>query len=254
MKEISFNRGAIEASDCVANAWELVKRRFGLYLGAGLITVLLISCIPFLNFFLIGPMLGGFAYLVLKDMRDEPVDFGMVFKGFEKFLPLMLIGLVQAIPGIIVQVLQWTVDLPQMLGGRGSDAAAPTLGAYPMISGMLAIFFIGYFLFQMVWNAALIFAIPLIVEHDVSIGEAIRLSLSAVFGNIGGLISLWLISIVVSLLGFIALCVGIFVAIPVIYASYVIAYRMVFPLTDMNMNNYAPPPPDAYDGGFGRGM
>ncbi|MEJ7848726.1 MAG: hypothetical protein WKF92_11630 [Pyrinomonadaceae bacterium] len=66
MAEIQFVRGAIDASDCVANAFELIKRRFGLYLGAGLVTILVISCVPFVNFFLLGPIMGGFSYIVLK--------------------------------------------------------------------------------------------------------------------------------------------------------------------------------------------
>jgi hypothetical protein len=84
-----YQKGAIDAGGCVSQAWELVKRNFGLYIGAGLVTILLISCIPFVNFFLIGPMMGGFAYIVLRDLRNEPIDFGMLFKGFEKFVPLM---------------------------------------------------------------------------------------------------------------------------------------------------------------------
>jgi hypothetical protein len=254
MKEISFNRGAIEASECFTSAWGLVTRRFGLYIGAGLITVLLISCIPIVNFILMGPMMGGFAYLVLRDMRDEPVDFGMIFKGFEKFLPLMVVGLIQAIPGIIFQIIQWTVDIGKMAtGGRSQSASQmPDLSMY--LVGPVVIVFIGYFIFSIIWHAALVFAVPLIVEHDVSVGEAIRLSFSAVFSNVGGLIVLFLLASVVGLLGVLAICLGIFVAIPVIYTANVLAYSMVFPRADTAIN-YAPPSPDAYDdGSFGRGM
>ena len=83
MTNIQFYRSAIDASECVSNAWELVKRNIGLYIGAGVVTVILIGCIPIVNFFLLGPMMGGFSYLVLRDMRNEPVDFGMLFKGFD---------------------------------------------------------------------------------------------------------------------------------------------------------------------------
>lgn len=254
MTEIQFVRGAIDASDCIANAFELVKRRFWLYIGVGLVTILAISCIPFVNFVLLGPMMGGFSYLVLKDMRNEPVDFGMLFKGFEKFVPLMVIGLIQAIPGIILQVIQYTVDLASLPGGLGlPSSGSPTeLGGVSFFPGGIMIFYFGYFIFQMIWSLALTFAIPLIIEHGTDLGETIRLSFSAVFANLGGLILMAILGFVVGLLGVLAVCIGVFVAIPIVFAANVFAYRMVFPIQAGDLN-YSPPPPDAYDGSFGRG-
>jgi hypothetical protein len=254
MTNLNYLSGAIDASGCVGQAWELFKRNPGLYLGAGLVTLLLISCIPFVNFFLLGPMMGGFAYIVLHDLRDEPVEFGMLFKGFEKFVPLMVLGLIQAIPGIIFQIVQYTVDLSRLMaGGRAGGAEFYQVsGPQAGLTAGLIILFIGYFLFQMLWNAALTFAIPLVVEHDASIGEAIRLSFGAVFSNLGGLIVLVILNFLVALIGFCALCVGIFVAIPITFASYVIAYRHVFPYFDRSNFNVTPPPPTEYGGGYGQ--
>jgi uncharacterized membrane protein len=260
MDSIQYQRGAIDAGGCVSQAWELVKRNLGLYIGVGLVTMILISCIPFVNFFLIGPMMGGFAYIVLRDLRDEPVDFGMLFKGFEKFLPLMVLGLIQAIPGILFQILQYVVDLSSLALGTLTPIAASSEFAEPGLSTLqagaftgLAIVFLGYFVLQMLWNAALTFAIPLVIERNASIGDAITLSLGAVFSNLGGLIVLVIINFLVGLLGVIACFIGIFVAMPVTLASYVIAYRYVFPYFEPSNVNTAPPPPDTY-GNFGRGM
>jgi uncharacterized membrane protein len=113
--------------------------------------------------------------------------------------------------------------------------------------------FFGYLLFQLIWNAALLFAIPLIIENEISIGEAIKLSLSAVFANLGGIILLMILSTVVAFLGLLVLCVGIFVAIPVTWAANVFAYRQVFPLLDRTVHS-TPPPPSAYGSSFGQGM
>jgi hypothetical protein len=258
MTNIQFYKSAIDASECVSNAWELVKRNIGLYIGAGVVTVILIGCIPIVNFFLLGPMMGGFSYLVLRDMRNEPIDFGMLFKGFEKFLPLMIMGLIQAIPGIIFQVIQYSVDIAQLVGkqtGTSGDfyqSSPPLDGLAAGLTAGLVIIFVGYFIFQIIWNAALTFAIPLIIEHDVGIGEAIRLSFGAVFGNVGGLIVLYFWSILISLLGMLAICLGLLVAIPVIYAANVFAYRQVFPLLEDRFQS-TPPPPETY-GNFGQGV
>jgi uncharacterized membrane protein len=198
--------------------------------------------------------MGGFSYIVLRDMRNEPVEFGMLFKGFEKFVPLMVIGLIQMIPAIVFQIFQWTTDLARVSmtsGRRNGDVSDPL--AVGMAFGTLAVFF-GYIIFQMIWQAALIFAVPLIIENDgISIGEAVRLSLSAVFANVGGLILLMIMGFLVGLLGLIAFCVGLLVAIPVMWVANVFAYRQVFPLLDRSFYT-GPPPPSAYGSTFGQGI
>lgn len=258
MENIHFERGAIDAGGCISNGWELVKRNFGLYVGVGLVAMIMVSCIPIVNFFLLGPVMGGIAYIVLKDMRDEPVDFGMLFKGFEKFVPLMVVGVIQAIPGIIFQIIQWTVDLSRLAGGsRVGDATFYQSGGVEPLQAALAggifVLFLVYMIFQLIWNAALIFAIPLIVENDIGVIDAIKISFSAVFGNLGGLFVLSLLAGLVGLLGVLALCFGIFVAIPVVWAANVFAYRQVFPKVEQYFN-MAPPPPSAYGSNFGNGI
>src|SRR5689334_9503448 len=141
MENTQYRSGAIDASDCVSQAWELVKRNLGLYIGAFVVLWLFMACIPIINFFLIGPMMGGFAYIVLRDLRNEPVDFGMLFKGFEKFVPLMVLGLIQAIPGIVLQIFQWTIDFASLMGAPpttgGTDFFQASSGPTPLQSGVL---------------------------------------------------------------------------------------------------------------------
>ena len=250
MENIEFRRGAIDAGDCIGCAWELVKRNLGLYLGAGLLTLILVSCIPCINFVLFGPIIGGFTFIVLRDMRGEPIDFGMLFKGFDKFLPLMIMGLIQAIPGIIFQMIQWTSDIAQIfMVPAASDGNFFQDAEQPLIAVGVIILFIAYFIFQIVWNFALIFAIPLIMEHNLGVVDAAKISISAVFGNFGGLVILTLAGTLVALLGVVALCVGIFVAIPVVWAANVVAYRHVFALDDDDLNSFSRPP--AYGSIFG---
>ncbi|MEP6787310.1 MAG: hypothetical protein ABJB40_02685, partial [Acidobacteriota bacterium] len=143
MMEPQFRSGAINAGECVSNAWEQIKQNYGLYLGVSLLAMLLTGCIPCLNVFLIGPIMGGVFYFALRDMRREPVEFGMMFKGFEKFVPLMVIGVIQSIPGVIAQFVQYGVRFSQFATGRGSgrgfqsfQSLDPSLG---IATGMLII-------------------------------------------------------------------------------------------------------------------
>ncbi|MGH9820917.1 MAG: hypothetical protein ACRD43_12165, partial [Pyrinomonadaceae bacterium] len=179
------------------------------------------------------PMLGGFTYIVLQDANDEPVDFGMLFRGFQKFLPLLVIGLVQAVPAFAVAGLALAASAT---GGFGFPSASdmvtqnPATGAISFgLSVGMVMWIIGYCAFAIIWGWALTFAIPLIIEHGVGIGDAIKLSFGATFSNVGRLFVLGLWGALVGLLGVLALFVGIFVAIPVIQAAGVLAYRQVFP-------------------------
>jgi hypothetical protein len=218
-------------------------------------SIVLIGCIPFIGTLLFGPVLGGFYYFVLRDMRNEPVDFGMMFKGFEKFLPLMLVGLIQAAPSLIATILQYTVDVARLFGGAaGRDANLYQSSSDAVFAGLsmgILIVVVVLSLLGAVWSVILTFAIPLVMEHDLSVMDALLTSVKASFSNPGGLIVLIILEALVGLLGFIALCVGIFVAIPVVYAANVFAYRMVFPYSDGPNINTAPPPPTEYGGTYG---
>jgi hypothetical protein len=252
MTPVNYQRRAIDPRGSIDQAWELVKRRIWLYIGATLV-MLLAQQLPYVGYFLVAPMTGGFAYIVLHDLKDEPIDFVMLFKGFEKFLPLVALTLIQAAPALLVVGIAY---LAPTLGLFGNPFPAtsdimnqdPVTGAISYgISAGVVIWVIGYVAFSIIWGWALTFAIPLIIEHGVSIGDAIKLSFAAAFSNIGGLFVLGLWSGLVALLGVLALFVGLFVAMPVIQAAQVIAYRQVFPPLNDPRPDMPPPTESIYE-------
>jgi len=254
--EITFNRGAISAGECVSTAWEMIKAKYGFYLGMSLLAWVMISCIPCLNIFLMGPVMGGIFYVGLRDMKNEPIDFGMMFKGFENFVPLMVIGLIQSIPAIISQVAQYSLRIGELLNGgaprRGGATFFQSQGALPDIIpgvGLVVILIVAavFIVFAFFWWAVFFFAIPLAMDRNLPVVDAIKLSARAAMGNIGGLLVLMIIEILVVLLGMLLLCVGLLlVSIPVIFLTNVVVYRMVFPASDDSPFKYNPPDPSAY--------
>jgi len=253
MNEPRYNAGAIDASACISNGWELIKPNYWMYFGITILTMLMVSCIPCVNFFIAGPVMGGLYFVFLRDMRGEPVDFGMMFKGFEKFLPLMIVGIVQSVPEIIAQILRITVDLGR-LGLMGNSESSNA--GFAMASGMMVLVALAIFVFVIigvVWRVLLIFAIPLVMEHNLNPVAAMKLSAQAAMSNLGGLILLFILEFLIGMLGVIMLCVGIFFVMPILYAANAFAYRQVFPMVE-NIFQNIPPPPDTYDGNFGRGM
>ena len=256
MNSVQYVSGAINPGDCIGGAWTLVTRKLGMYIGLGIVMMLMLGCIPFLNWVMFGPVMGGFYYLVLRDMRDEPADFGMLFKGFEKFLPLMLAGLVQIAPSILATIIQYTVDAARLVGtvsqGSGDINFYQTTGdtVFAGITAGVLVVVITLSLIGIVWSVALTFAVPLIMEHDLAVGDALITSLKAAASNPGGLIVLIILEVLVGLLGLLAICLGLLVAIPVIYAANVFAYRQVFPHIERTFN-MTPPPPTEYGGTYG---
>lgn len=94
MTNIQFQRNAIDASGAFSSAWEQVKGSYGTYLGASLVAMILISCLSCISWFLVGPTLGGIYYVAARGHRGEPVEFGMMFEGFKKFVPLMAVPVI----------------------------------------------------------------------------------------------------------------------------------------------------------------
>ncbi len=269
MTNNDFYPGAINAGDCVSNGWELIKPNYWLYFGITILMTgigIVLSCIPFIpilfQIFVVPPVTVGIFWVLLREMRREPVDFGMFFKGFEKFVPAMVIGLIHSIPSIIFLILNFTLRfasiIPQILkqAGASRSSFAPEEDAVPLIAGgvviVLVVVAIVFLIFSIVWGISFFFAIPILADNDIGAIDAIKLSVRAGWSNIGGLIVLVIFECLIALLGLIALCIGIFFVIPIIYAANAFAYRQVFPLIQQKFN-MSPPPPNEY-GDFGRGM
>ncbi|MFN0139960.1 MAG: hypothetical protein ACKVQW_07720 [Pyrinomonadaceae bacterium] len=260
MTNIEFHPSAIDAGGCISNAWEMLKANYGIYLGISVLAMVLTGCIPCINLFLIGPIAGGIYYVVLRDMRGEPIEFGMMFKGFEKFVPLMVIGLIQSIPGILAQTVQYGVRFGELASGgfgKGTDfdffqASSRDTALAGGMAVILVIVVLAFMIFSVVWWAVFFFAVPLAMEYDLGPIDAIKLSARAGISNIGGLVVLLIFEALVAIVGLLLICLGLFfISVPLIYIANAFAYRQVFPFIGQQFN-MAPPPPTTY--GFGGGQ
>lgn len=252
MLQTEFYRGAISPGDCISNAWNLVKQNFGLFFGISILGMILAGCIPCVSLFISGPIIAGIYFVFLRQMRGEPVDFGMMFKGFEFFVPAMVVGLILAVPEIIGQGVRLSINIADLgISGRGGDGEAA-------LAGGLLIFALGAGLFIIILGilirVSLFFALPLIVEKKLGVGDAIKLSASAGWANFGGIFLLSILEGLILIAGVLALCIGVFFVLPIIYAANAFAYRQVFPHVEQNFGNFTPPMPNEYGTNFGQGM
>lgn len=254
MTNIQFQSGAIEAGDCVSNGWNLVKPNYWMYFGIAVVAVILMACVPCISLFLVGPVGVGVYYVLLREMRGEPVEFGMMFHGFNKFVSAMVVGLIQSIPGIIWTIFDYSVNIASFLADKRNRDLLDFYQAgsgNEIFAGLTALYVVALSIFlvvSLVWGLTFMFALPLLAEHDLGAIDALKLSARAAWGNVGGLILLFIFEMLIVLIGVLALCIGVFFVLPILYATIAFAYRQVFPLIERPFN-MTPPPPTAY--GFG---
>jgi hypothetical protein len=138
-----------------------------------------------------GPLIGGGYVFFLKRIRGQKTEFGDFFAGFTLgFLPLFLCGLVS---GLLTTVGIFLCIIP---------------GIYLMIAW---------------W-----FALPLVVDKKLDFWPAMEVSRKVVNKIWWRLFGFYWVGIGVSLLGYLACCVGIFVAWPVLLAASACAYESIF--------------------------
>lgn len=257
MTNVQFFRGAIDSTGCITNAWNMLKLNYWLYFGATLIVVAVYYCVPCINIFILGPLSAGIYYTALKDMRGEPIEFSMMFKGFEKFGPLLVVGIIQAIPAIISQMFQFTFRISDIaLHGMTTQSGENDPNIF-LAGGFLTaviVFSILIFIFSIVWAISFSFAVPIVMENEIGVGDALKLSFRAGWSNAGGIIVLSILLGLLCLLGFVAICIGILFVLPLVYVAWAFAYRQIFPAPDASQFHSLPPPPETYQGSFGQGM
>src|SRR5256886_17497275 len=79
----------------------LIKDQYWLFLGISLVGILIGGAVPIV---LLGPMMVGIFLCLLQRQRGEPVEFGTLFKGFEQFVPGLVVAAFKMIPIFIILV------------------------------------------------------------------------------------------------------------------------------------------------------
>ena len=231
-----FNRRAINPIQCLSDGYEMLKGNYGNFLGVLIIGFLIIivgSCIPLSP--LLPPMICGIYLCLLAMMNRQPFNSSTLFKGFEFFGPSFVASLVVTIP---IFVLSFVMQI----GLGGLSAVADTLkenknpNPEEIIPILVAVFGFVFGIYLLIIVVALVlgtltaFVYPLIVDRKLGAIDALKLSVRAVMGNFFGVLSLMILGQLIILAGLLFFYVGALFVAPVIFASWAIAYRRVFPL------------------------
>ncbi|HQY68394.1 MAG TPA: hypothetical protein PLD38_14030, partial [Pyrinomonadaceae bacterium] len=146
------------------------------------------------------------------------------FKGFDYVWKSLLVSVLIVAP---ILVMLFTIYIPII----GMALAGPRMSESELIP-----FLIGTFIFEIVvvvimvcFHTLIMFAYPLIVERGLTGGQAIKVSAKAVWNNLAGMAGLLGVGFLVGIVGYMMLCVGLYLVLPLIMMAQAVAFRKIFP-------------------------
>lgn len=239
-----FNRGAVSPVECISAGWNLIKDQYWLFIGMTFVALFIGAVAPM--GILMGPMMCGLYLALLRKQRGETVTFDTIFKGFDYFMDSLVATLIQVVP---IMLIVLPLDAVYFLfffttfkpGRRGAPPPTPEEMAPFFI--FLAVMVLLILVVSLIVATFFIFTYPLIVDRRLSGLNAVKTSIKAAKANLGGVFGLVIMMMLLSFAGLLLCYVGALFVLPLHYASWLMAYRRVFPTVAQPAT--APPPPPA---------
>jgi hypothetical protein len=234
-----FHTGVVAPVECLKEGWALIKEQYWLFFGIAIVGIVIGSVVPII---LLGPMMCGIFFCLLQRKRGAQVEFGELFKGFDYFVPGLIVQLIKAIPIVVLMVPFYIVMFAVMFSGmpRPGEPMDELRIMFPIFAVEI-VFFLVVMVVTILVEMFFMFAFPLVVDRKLSGLEALKLSFRACKANLGGILGLLLLNAGLGIVGVLCCVIGVYFYLPVSFASYAVAYRRVFP--DVGPNLPMPPPP-----------
>jgi uncharacterized membrane protein len=241
--EIEFKRNAVEPVECIKAGWELIRSQYWLFVGMTVVGVIIGSVVPL--GILMGPMMCGIYMAIFQTRRGQPIEFGLLFKGFDYFGDAVIATLLHMIPIIVVIVPTYILFYVGMFALIGTSSnGEPNPGALLGFFGIFAVVWLVIMVLLIVLSVAFTFAYPLIVDRRLSGLNAVKLSIRAAFANFWRLLGMLLLTGLLTFVGVLFCYVGAFLVMPISFAAIASAYEQVFGLGQVQPN--LPPPPPSF--------
>jgi hypothetical protein len=240
--EVEFKRSAVEPIVCIKAGWNLIRSQYWLFVGMTVVGVLIGSVVPL--GILMGPMMCGIYLALLQTRRGQPIEFGILFKGFDYFGDAVIATLLHMIPIVVVVVPAYLFMYVGMFAIVGVSQGEPNPGALLGFFAVMLVFWLVVMVLLIVLSVVFTFAYPLIVDRKMSGLNAVKLSIKAALANFWGLLGMLLLTGLISFGGLLLCYVGIFFVMPLSFAAIAMAYEQVFGLGEAQPN--LPPPPPSF--------
>ncbi|HKO63201.1 MAG TPA: hypothetical protein VJV03_18710 [Pyrinomonadaceae bacterium] len=237
---IEFRRGVIQPVECIKEGYGLIKDQYWLFVGMAAIGVLIGNAVPF--GILMGPMMVGLYMALFRKRRGEPVEFGILFKGFDSFGDSVIATLLHVIPIAVIIVPAYIIFYVGVILSMQAGGGEPDPAAMFGLFAFFLVFWITAILIIMVISVLFTFAYPLIADRKLKGMDAVKLSIRAALANFWRLLGLSLLNGLLMIGGIVLCYVGVFLVIPITLAALAVAYERVFGLGQFQPNLPPPPP------------
>ena len=241
-EQTDFRVGVIKPVECIKEGWALIKEQYWLFFGISIVGMLIGGAVPIV---LLGPMMAGIFLCLFQRQRNQPVEFALLFKGFDLFVQSLIVTVFKVIPIIILMVPFYVIMMAVMFttmprgGSRPEDSSAFMMSFF----GLEMVFLVVMMVVSILIEIFFMFAYPLVVDRKLSGLDAVKLSFKAGKANFGGVLGLLLLNALFGFIGVLCCIIGVYFWLPVSFAAMSVAYRRVFPETTENFP--VPPPPPA---------
>jgi tetrahydromethanopterin S-methyltransferase subunit F len=237
---VEFRRGVISPLECIKEGWALIRDQYWLFFGISIVGMLIGGAFAIV---LMGPMMVGVFICLQQRQRNQPVEFGMLFKGFDLFVQGLIVTVLKFIPMFVIIIPYYIFLAVMMVGMQGRHVSSPDEGKEVVLSmfAVEMIFFVAIMAVSLVTEIFFMLAYPLVADRRISGLDAVKLSFRAARANLGGIIGLLLLNGLFTFIGVLCCIVGAYFYLPVAFASHAVAYRRIFP--DGGTAFPAPPPP-----------
>ena len=241
-EQSDFRVGVIKPVECIKEGWALIKDQYWLFFGLTIVTMLLGGAVPIV---LLGPMMVGLFLCLFEKQGRRPFEFGLLFKGFDQFVPGLIVTAIKVVPILIIVLPFYFIMFATMITTMPRGQATPDEMSRFLISfySIELIFVLVVMVVSIGVEIFFMFAYPLVADRKLSGLDAVKLSIKAGKANFGGMLGLLVLNALLGLLGICLCFVGAYLYLPIAFASQAIAYRRVFP--EAQQTFASPPPPPA---------
>ena len=196
----------------LSQAFEATKRYFPLWLGVGLVAVVLmmLSIITIIGYVLLLPIFTLGLTRFLLNMVDGTAQFNDLFAGFSSY------------GKVLGRTLLLTVCFVGLALLGDSIAIAGQLMESPTVQAVGSLV---YMVFSFTVMVRLYFSMFFIVDRDMPALEALSASWNATRGKTLKLVGLAFVAVLLAMAGLLALLVGVVFTLMMSYVAYACAYR-----------------------------
>lgn len=244
-EQSSFRVGVIKPFECIKEGYALIKDQYWIFFGLALVAMFLGGAVPIV---LMGAMMSGLFLCFFEKMAGRPFEFGLLFKGFDYFVPGLVVTAIKMIPIIIIIVPYYIILMATMMTTmpRGQASPEDMSRFVSSVFGFEIFFGLTIVIVSMCVEIFFMFAYPLIADRKLSGLDAIKLSIKAGKANFGGILGLIVLNALFGFLGVFLCIVGVYLYIPIAFAAQAVAYRKVFPEVAQTFPAPPPPPPSSW--------